>query len=202
MSTVDSGNGPIVILLGPPGAGKGTQAKQLATRLGVPAISTGAIFRQNMADETELGQRAREYMDKGEFVPDSVTNPMITARLKAPDTANGCLLDGYPRTVDQARYLRSTLDSMGRKVALVIEIDADEDEVVSRLLKRAQQENRSDDTEPVIRHRMKVYREQTEPMATYYAENDQLAVVDGMGTVEDVWERIDQTLVHAGLVQP
>lgn len=192
--------GPVVLLLGAPGAGKGTQAKRLAQRLNVPAISTGAIFRQNMADETQLGLRVREYMDKGEFVPDSVTNPMVTARLRAPDTENGCLLDGYPRTLDQAHYLRDTLASMGREVALVIELATDEDEVVARLLKRAQEQNRSDDTEPVIRHRMEVYRAQTEPMATYYAEQDKLVQVDGMGSVEDVWARIEAVLAEANLI--
>lgn len=201
MNSEEPQPGSVVLLLGAPGAGKGTQAKRLAKRLGVPAISTGAIFRQNMADDTELGRRVRDFMERGEFVPDSVTNPMVTARLRAPDTDGGCLLDGYPRTLDQAYYLRDTLAAMGREVALVIEIATNEDEVVARLLKRAQQENRSDDTEPVIRHRMEVYRAQTEPMATYYAEQDKLVQVDGMGSVDEVWKRIENVLVEANLVE-
>ncbi|MDO5729800.1 MAG: adenylate kinase [Actinomycetaceae bacterium] len=190
---------PILILLGAPGAGKGTQAKRIAQALNIPAISTGAIFRQNMADNTELGRRAREYMDAGEFVPDTVTNPMVSARLNAPDTAGGYLLDGYPRTLDQAHYLRDALAQRGREVSLVIEIVTDEEEVVQRLLKRAQQENRSDDSEPVIRHRMEVYREQTEPMATYYADQDKLVQIDGIGSVDEVWERIRAVLDESGI---
>lgn len=192
-------SGPVVILLGAPGAGKGTQSKRIAQYLQIPAISTGAIFRQNMADHTPLGERAREFMDQGEFVPDSVTNPMLAARLQAPDTYRGCLLDGYPRTIEQAHFLRDTLAAHDREVEIVIELVTNEDEVVQRLLQRAEQEGRSDDTEPVIRRRMTVYREQTEPMATYYAEVDKLVQVDGMGSVEDVWERIRQCLDEAGL---
>lgn len=195
----DEQHAPILILLGAPGAGKGTQAKRIAQTLTIPAISTGAIFRQNMADETELGRRAREYMDAGEFVPDTVTNPMVSARLDSPDTAGGYLLDGYPRTLDQAHYLRDALAQKGRDISLVIEIVTDEEEVVQRLLKRAQQESRSDDSEPVIRHRMEVYREQTEPMATYYADQDKLVQVDGMGSVDDVWERILTVLAKYGI---
>lgn len=194
--------GPVLIILGAPGAGKGTQAKRIAQVLDIPTISTGAIFRQNMADETELGRRAREYMDAGEFVPDTVTNPMLTVRLDAPDTRNGYLLDGYPRTLDQAHYLRDFLAKSGTEVDLVIEIVTDEDEVVERLLKRAQQEGRSDDTEPIIRHRMRVYHDQTEPMATYYADQDKLVQVDGMGTVEDVWKRIVDVLVEHNVYAP
>lgn len=194
----ETSRGPIVILLGAPGAGKGTQSKRIAQHLGIPAISTGAIFRQNMADQTPLGERARAYMDQGEFVPDSVTNPMLAARLQAPDTLSGCLLDGYPRTIEQAHFLRDTLAAQGREVDIVIELVTNEDEVVQRLLQRAAQEGRSDDTEPVIRHRMTVYREQTEPMATYYAEIDKLVQVDGMGSIDEVWERIHTCLDEAG----
>lgn len=191
---------PILILLGAPGAGKGTQARRVAEALSIPAISTGAIFRANMAEETELGRRARTYMDAGEFVPDSVTNPMISARLDAPDTDGGFILDGYPRTLAQAHFLRDTLARRCRQVALVIEIVVDQDEVVARLLNRAGQEGRSDDTEPVIRHRMAVYHERTEPMATYYADQDLLHQVDGMGTVDEVWEQIRAALVEHELL--
>ncbi|MDO5048715.1 MAG: adenylate kinase [Actinomycetaceae bacterium] len=192
--------GPAVLILGAPGAGKGTQAKNIAKVLDVPAISTGAIFRQNMADGTELGNRAKKYMDAGEFVPDSVTSPMVKARLEAPDAQKGFLLDGYPRTIDQAYYLRNTLAESGRELDLVLEITVDFDEVVKRLLNRAEIEGRSDDTEPVIRHRLEVYHEQTEPMVTYYADQDKLVQIDGEGTIDEVWERIYKVLEEHGLV--
>lgn len=191
---------PAILILGAPGAGKGTQAKHIAAVLGIPAISTGAIFRQNIEDGTELGIKAKEYMDAGEFVPDSVTNPMVKARLSAPDTANGFLLDGYPRTLDQAFYLRDALAEQGGKLDLVLEVAVDSDEVLQRLLKRAEIEGRSDDTEPVIRHRLEVYEKQTEPMVTYFADQDSLVQVDGRGTVEEVWERIEEVLVNHGLI--
>ncbi|MCD4549836.1 MULTISPECIES: adenylate kinase [unclassified Schaalia] len=179
-----------IILLGPPGAGKGTQAQRIAEKLGIPAISTGEIFRANMASGTELGKRAQEFMDRGEFVPDSVTNPMVKARLAAPDTEKGFLLDGYPRTVAQAHVLRDVLADLGRSLDLVLAIEVDEDEVVARMLKRAEEQHRSDDTEPVMRHRLEVYREQTEPIATYYADQDLLETIDGSGSIDEVWERI------------
>ena len=119
----------VVILLGPPGAGKGTQASRIAERLGIPAISTGDIFRANMAEGTEIGKQAKAYMDRGEFVPDSVTNTMVRARLAAPDTADGFLLDGYPRSVEQAHTLRDMLLDLGKQIDVVVEIQVDEDEV-------------------------------------------------------------------------
>ena len=179
-----------IILLGPPGAGKGTQASIIACKLGIPAISTGEIFRANIAEQTELGILAQSYMDRGELVPDSVINPMVHARLKAPDAAEGFLLDGYPRTVEQAHALRDTLADLGTELDVVIELQADEDQVVHRMLKRATERHRSDDTEPVIRHRLAVYHTQTEPVATYYVDQDLLEAVDANGSVEEVSERI------------
>ncbi len=202
MITPDGANaGPAILILGAPGAGKGTQAKRIAKVLQIPAISTGAIFRQNMKDRTELGQKAQSYMDAGEFVPDSVTNPMVEARLSAPDVAGGYLLDGYPRTVEQAFYLRDALAATGRDLDLVLEIAVELDEVVDRLLKRAEIEGRADDTEPVIRRRLEVYKDQTEPMVTYYADQDKLVQVDGVGTVDEVWERIRKVLIEHGLLE-
>ncbi|WP_026460033.1 adenylate kinase [Schaalia suimastitidis] len=183
-----------IILLGPPGAGKGTQARKIAERLSIPAISTGEIFRSNMAAGTELGNRARQYMDNGEFVPDSVTNPMVKVRLSAPDTDAGFLLDGYPRTVSQAQVLAEYLEESGRGIDLVLAIEVDEDVVVERMLKRAQEQHRSDDTEPVIRHRLEVYHEQTEPIAAYYSQRGLLETVDGSGTVDEVWASIEEVL--------
>ena len=202
MITPDGANaGPAILILGAPGAGKGTQAKRIAKALQIPAISTGAIFRQNMKDRTELGQKAQSYMDAGEFVPDSVTNPMVEARLSAPDVAGGYLLDGYPRTVEQAFYLRDALAASGRDLDLVLEIAVELDGVVERLLKRAEIEGRADDTEPVIRRRLEVYKDQTEPMVTYYADQDKLVQVDGVGTVDEVWERIRKVLIEHGLLE-
>ncbi len=179
-----------VILLGPPGAGKGTQAVRIAQRLGIPAISTGEIFRSNMAEGTEIGLKAKAYMDRGEFVPDSVTNVMVRTRLSAPDAENGFLLDGYPRTVEQAQVLAGFCEELGQAIDLVLEIEVDEDEVVARMLKRAEEQHRADDTEPVMRHRLEVYHAQTEPVAAFYADNDLLEVVDGTGTIDEVSERI------------
>lgn len=180
----------VVILLGPPGAGKGTQASRIAARLGIPAISTGDIFRANMAEGTEIGKQAQAYMERGEFVPDSVTNAMVKARLAAPDTKGGFLLDGYPRSVDQAHVLRDMLLDLGKSIDVVLEIQVDEDEVVERMLKRAHEQHRTDDTEPVMRHRLEVYRQQTEPVATYYVDQDLLEVVDGAGSIDQVTARI------------
>ena len=180
----------VVILLGPPGAGKGTQASRIAERLGIPAISTGDIFRANMAEGTEIGKQAQAYMDRGEFVPDSVTNTMVKARLAAPDAANGFLLDGYPRSLEQAHVLRDILLDLGKAIDVVLEIQVDEDEVVERMLKRAQEQHRTDDTEPVMRHRLEVYHQQTLPVATYYVDQDLLEVVDGSGSIDDVTARI------------
>lgn len=179
-----------VVLLGPPGAGKGTQAVRIAERLNIPAISTGEIFRTNMSEGTEIGLKAKAYMDRGEFVPDSVTNAMVKARLSAPDAAKGFLLDGYPRNVDQARVLADFCEDLGTEIALVLEIQVDEDEVVARMLKRAEEQHRADDTEPVMRHRLEVYHQQTEPVAAFYADLDLLEVVDGSGSIDEVTERI------------
>lgn len=185
-----------LVLLGPPGAGKGTQAARLSDRLGVPAISTGDIFRANVADATELGRRAQRYMDAGEYVPDEVTNAMVRARLAEPDTEQGFLLDGYPRTAEQVRELDAMLDEQGRRLDAVVEITAAADVVIARLLGRAREQGRADDTDVVIRRRLEVYREQTEPLTSLYAERDLLVQVDGIGEVDEVTERI------VGALQP
>ena len=137
-----------------------------------------------------IGKQAPAYMDRGEFVPESVTNAMVKARLAAPDTAKGFLLDGYPRSVEQAHVLRDMLLDLGKSIDVVLEIQVDEDEVVERMLKRAQEQHRTDDTEPVMRHRLEVYHQQTEPVATYYVDQDMLEVVDGRGSIDDVTARI------------
>jgi adenylate kinase len=179
-----------LVLLGPPGAGKGTQAARICERLGVPAISTGDIFRANVAEQTELGRRAQRYMDAGEYVPDEVTNAMVRDRLAQADAVDGFLLDGYPRTADQVAELDGMLAHSGTRLDAVVELTADTDEVVTRLLKRAAEQGRADDTESVIRRRLQVYAEQTAPLADLYAERGLLVQVDGIGSLDEVTERI------------
>jgi adenylate kinase len=179
-----------LVLLGPPGAGKGTQAQRLAGRLDIPAISTGDIFRRNVAEGTELGRAAQRYMDAGEYVPDEVTNQMVADRLSQPDVDKGFLLDGYPRTTAQVEQLDRMLAERGTAVDRVVELTADTDEVVARLLKRAETDGRTDDTEDVVRRRLEVYAEQTAPLTQTYRDRGLLVQVDGMGTVDEVTERL------------
>ena len=179
-----------MVLLGPPGAGKGTQAARIAERLGIPAISTGDIFRANVAGATELGTQAKAYMDKGEYVPDSITNAMVADRIAQADCENGFLLDGYPRTTAQVGELDSMLKASGLALDVVVEITADAEAVVARLLKRAGEQGRADDTEPVIRRRLEVYAEATAPLAAIYEGRGLLLRVDGMGGVDEVTDRI------------
>jgi adenylate kinase len=179
-----------IILMGPPGAGKGTQAKIIAERLSIPAVSTGDIFRQNVSHETELGLEAKRYMDAGDYVPDEVTNAMVRDRISEPDATDGFLLDGYPRTVSQVAELDSMLDSAGHSLDAVVVLTVDKEEVVQRLVKRAHAEGRSDDDEEVMRHRQDVYAEQTAPLIEVYADRGLLVEVDGMGAVEDVTARV------------
>jgi len=199
MSTASTASTARLVLLGPPGAGKGTQAARLAEHLGVPAISTGDIFRANITGGTELGRTAQEYTVRGALVPDEVTNAMVRDRLAQDDAAAGFLLDGYPRNVAQVAELESILADSGRTLDAALEITADADVVVARLLKRAEIEGRADDTEPVIRHRLDVYAEQTAPVSGVYAERDLLVRVDGIGEVDEVTERLLAALAsHVG----
>ncbi|WP_178387804.1 MULTISPECIES: adenylate kinase [Actinomyces] len=188
-----------MVLLGPPGAGKGTQAARIAERLNIPAISTGDIFRANVAGATELGTQAKAYMDKGEYVPDSITNAMVADRIAQADCENGFLLDGYPRTTAQVGELDSMLEASGLALDVVVEITADAEAVVARLLKRAGEQGRADDTEPVIRRRLEVYAESTAPLADLYAERDLLVQVDGMGEIDVVTGRIMEALASRGV---
>ena len=188
-----------MVLLGPPGAGKGTQAARIAERLNIPAISTGDIFRANVAGATELGTQAKAYMDKGEYVPDSITNAMVADRIAQADCENGFLLDGYPRTTAQVGELDSMLKAAGLALDVVVEITADADAVVERLLGRAAEQGRADDTEPVIRRRLEVYAESTAPLADLYAERDLLVQVDGMGEIDVVTGRIMEALASRGI---
>ncbi len=176
--------------MGPPGAGKGTQAKYVAERYSIPAISTGDIFRANVSHGTPLGLEAQRYMDAGEYVPDELTNLMVRNRIDEPDAVRGFLLDGYPRTLAQVEELDGMIEYTGHKLDGVVVLTADEDEIVERLLMRADVEGRADDTEDVIRRRLEVYREQTEPLIDVYRGRGILVEVDGMGEVAEVTQRI------------
>jgi adenylate kinase len=183
-----------LIMLGPPGAGKGTQAARVSQAHGVPAISTGDIFRANIKNETPLGLQVREITASGGYVPDQVTNAIVRDRLAEADAATGFLLDGYPRTTGQVEALDAMLADAGHALDAVVELTVDTDEVVQRLLARAVEQGRADDTEEVIRERMRLYAEETAPLAAVYLERGLLTQVDGMGAVEEVTARIEAAL--------
>jgi adenylate kinase len=183
-----------LLLIGPPGAGKGTQASKLSEVFGIPAISTGDIFRENVKNQTPLGIEAKSYMDSGEYVPDELTNKLVRDRLQNPDCVNGFLLDGYPRTADQVQKLDSILTETNSKLDAVVQLTADTDEVVRRLAKRAIDQGRSDDTEDVLRNRLHVYEEQTAPLINVYASRGLLVKVDGLGEIAEVTRRITEAL--------
>lgn len=183
-----------LIMMGPPGAGKGTQADIVCASMSIPHISTGDIFRTNVTQGTALGIEAKRYMDAGEYVPDGVTNPMVRDRLAQPDCSTGFLLDGYPRTIEQVGELDSMLGAYGVGIDVVVEITVDVDEVVQRLVKRAADQGRADDTEEVIRRRLEVFAEQTAPLTSLYASRGLLTQVSGMGDVADVTARIHAVL--------
>jgi adenylate kinase len=179
-----------LIIMGPPGAGKGTQAKFIAEHFKIPAISTGDIFRANVSEGTELGLEAKRFMDAGEYVPDEVTNLMVRNRIDEPDAVSGFLLDGYPRTVAQVEELDGMIHFTGHELDAVVCLTVDQDEIVARLLQRAQVEGRADDTEDVIRRRQEVYVEQTQPLIEVYRSRGIVHEIDGLGEVADVTARI------------
>jgi adenylate kinase len=180
--------------MGPPGAGKGTQAAFVAEHFGIPAISTGDIFRANVAEGTPLGVEAKRYMDAGEYVPDEITNKMVRNRIDEPDAEPGFLLDGYPRTLAQVEELDGMVEFTGHRLDAAVVLSVDDEEIVQRLLQRAEVEGRSDDSEDVIRRRQQVYREQTEPLIEVYHDRGILVEVDGMGEVDQVTKRIFEAL--------
>jgi len=189
-----------LLLIGPPGAGKGTQAARLAEHFGIPAISTGDIFRENVKNQTELGKKAQSYMDAGENVPDSLTNDLIHDRIAQSDCADGFLLDGYPRTASQVEALEGMLAEQSATLDAAVELVADVEVVVNRLRQRAIEQGRSDDSEDVVRHRLGVYAEQTAPLIDVFRDKDLLVTVDGLGPIEDITERILGRLQAAGVV--
>ena len=183
-----------LVIFGAPGAGKGTQATRIAQSLGIPAISTGDIFRHNIKNETALGRQVKEILASGSYVPDEITNAIVRDRLDQPDAVGGFLLDGYPRTQAQVAELDDMLAAAGTSLDAVLELTIDTDEVVERLLKRAEIDGRVDDTEDVIRHRLKVYDEETAPLAALYRERGLLHQVDGMGEMDEVTHRLQAVL--------
>lgn len=179
-----------LVLVGPPGAGKGTQAVRICDKLEIPQISTGEIFRSAIRQGTELGQIAQGYISKGDLVPDEITDALVRERLSEPDAKAGFLLDGYPRNLAQLAALDETLAELGAKLDVVVELDIPDEEIIARLIKRAKIENRADDTEEIIRHRIAVYHTDTEPITTAYTERGLLLKIDGTGTIEEVTQRI------------
>jgi adenylate kinase len=179
-----------ILLMGAPGSGKGTQATRIAEHYGVPAISTGDIFRANVEGGTPLGETARGYIEAGEYVPDSVTNAMVRGRLGNADCRRGFLLDGYPRTLAQVATLDAILADSGRALEAVVALEVADEELVDRLVRRAATEGRVDDCEDVIRRRQKLYADETAPLLAEYERRDLLVRVDGSGAVDEVADRV------------
>ncbi|OBJ49509.1 adenylate kinase [Mycobacterium sp. 1423905.2] len=177
-----------VVLLGPPGAGKGTQAQKLAEKLGIPQISTGELFRRNIEEGTKLGKEAKRYLDAGDLVPSELTNELVDQRLNEPDAAKGFILDGYPRSLEQAKALHDMLGRRGTDIDAVVEFRVSEEELLERLKGRG----RADDTEEIIHNRMKVYRDETAPLLEYYSS--ELKTVDAVGSMDEVFARALQAL--------
>ena len=183
-----------LLLLGAPGAGKGTQAARLARKLGVPQIATGVMLREAVASGSELGLRVRAVMERGDLVSDEIVIEVARERLSRPDAREGFVLDGFPRTVAQAEALEGILRSQGARLERCVALEVDEEEISQRLLRRARLEGRSDDNEATIRKRLRVYRDQTEPLLDHYRRRGALTVVDGVGSVEQVGKAIEEAL--------
>jgi len=180
----------LIVFIGPPGSGKGTQCKRLIEYLHIPHFSTGDLLREAKAKGTALGKLAAQYMDQGRLVPDPLVQAMVGEKLNEPELAGGCLFDGFPRTVPQARALDEELAKRGTPLDLVLELRADEEELIQRMLRRSAEEKRADDNPLTIAHRLEVFRQQTAPLIDYYRFREVLAVIDAMGTPEEVFQRI------------
>jgi len=191
--------GTRLLIVGPPGAGKGTQSVRLTNAYGIPAIATGDIFRANIKNQTELGKQVSAIISAGDYVPDSLTNDLVASRLLEEDCARGFLLDGYPRTLDQLGFLDDLLAKDGEALDAVIQLVAEQDELVSRLLKRAHEEGRSDDTADTIRHRQSLYLRETAPLIAVYKERGLVIEIDALGHVDDVSARIEEALGSRGI---
>jgi adenylate kinase len=188
-----------MLLVGPPGAGKGTQAVLLSKAFSIPAISTGDIFRANVRDETPLGVEAKGFMDRGEYVPDTLTNALVADRLSQDDCTSGFLLDGYPRTLDQVRALDEVLATQGNQLDVVVELTVDPEIVIDRIRVRATEQGRTDDTEDVMRNRLELYARETAPLIQVYGGREILVSVDGIGSIDGVTGRIVDALGLRGL---
>ncbi|MFC6356887.1 adenylate kinase [Luethyella okanaganae] len=191
--------GARLLIVGPPGAGKGTQALRIASTFGIPDVSTGDIFRHHIKNQTPLGVQVKAIVDAGDYVPDALTNAIVTERLTEEDARNGFLLDGYPRTVDQVAYLDQLLEEKGQPLEAVVRLVADQDEIVARLSKRALEQGRVDDSEEAIRHRQEVYARETAPLVDVYRDRGLLIDIDGLGSVDDVGERVASALAAHGI---
>ena len=189
-----------LLIVGPPGAGKGTQSSRLLDTFSIPAIATGDIFRKNITEGTPLGVEVKAIVDAGDYVPDSLTNALVTSRLEEADARDGFLLDGYPRTLEQVSYLDGLLAAKSQSLDAVIQLVADQEEVVARLRKRAVQQGRTDDTEEAIRHRQQVYSRETTPLIAVYRDRGLLIDVDGLGEIDHVSARIADALSARGIV--
>jgi adenylate kinase len=188
-----------LLIVGPPGAGKGTQAARITSEYGIPDVSTGDIFRANIKNETPLGVQVKAIIDSGDYVSDELTNALVKSRLEEDDASEGFLLDGYPRTLEQVQYLDELLAGKGQALDAVIQLVADQDEVVARLRKRALEQGRTDDTEDAIRHRQEVYARETSPLIAVYRDRGLLIEVDGLGEIDDVAARITDALAARGI---
>jgi adenylate kinase len=188
-----------LLIVGPPGAGKGTQSARLTTSFGIPEIATGDIFRANIKNQTPLGVEVKAIVDAGDYVPDSLTNALVASRLQEPDALDGFLLDGYPRTREQVTFLDNLLAGNGQSLDAVILLVADREAVISRLRKRALEQGRTDDTEDAIRHRQDVYARETALLIPVFRERGLLIEVDGLGEIDEVSERISEALADRGI---
>lgn len=185
-----------LLIMGPPGSGKGTQAVRIADKMAIPAISTGDIFRYNVKELTELGKEAKSYIDAGDFVPDDVTNRMVADRLNHNDVGNGFLLDGYPRTQGQVEALNKIMNDKGEDLTAVLVLEVPDEEIVERLLARAETEGRSDDTAEVIQHRLDLYHQETADLIESYVQQGIVGRIDGTGAIDDITERLLQTIYN------
>lgn len=191
--------GARLLIVGPPGAGKGTQAAFIAEAFGIPDISTGDMFREHIRSQTPLGVQVKAVVDAGDYVPDSLTNAIVSERLDEADAQNGFLLDGYPRTLEQVHYLDELLANRGMPLEGVLRLVADQDEIVTRLSRRAREQGRADDTEEAIRHRQQVYLRETAPLIEVYRERGLLIEIDGLGAVDEVSCRVRRSLADHGI---
>jgi adenylate kinase len=198
-SEANLARGARLLIVGPPGSGKGTQATFLGERFGIPDISTGDIFRYHITNETPLGLQVKAIVAAGDYVPDELTNAIVSDRLGEEDARNGFLLDGYPRTLEQVGYLDDLLAERGQPLEAVVQLVADQDEIVARLARRAHEQGRADDSEAAIRHRQEVYVRETAPLIEVYRERGLLIEVDGLGEIGEIADRVRDALAQRGI---